>query len=142
MSLINKHRFITAQLIFTLSIATAILIGFQVSSVDAKDDKESEVEIMMHAAHKGKKGVRDAPLELLQDEVKKDAPNWKILATNVKPLAKIGAAIKDNRTYTSNPAPYIAAVKALTVAAEKEDVAGARAAVDGLMKSCAGCHRE
>ena len=130
-----------SQLVVAISLSAAALIAMQASSGDAKPTEESVVEKMMQAAHKGKKNLRDAPLEIVQDEVKKDSPDWALLATNTKPLAELGAAIKDNQSYTSRPGPYIAAVKALSVATEKKDVAGARTAVAGLMRSCAGCHK-
>ena len=136
-----SQRFGGAYLVVAITLSVALLIGVQASSGDAKPTEESVVEKMMQAAHKGKKNERDAPLEIVQDEVKKDTPDWDRLVANAKPLAELGAAIKDNRSYTSNPAPYIAAVQALTAAAEKKDVAAARTAVAGLMTSCAGCHK-
>jgi hypothetical protein len=133
-------------MVVAASVSIAVFIGMNASQGDAKDgdakDKEeSKVEQMMLAAHKGKKDVRDAPLEIVQDEVKKESPDWDLLAKNTKPLAELGAEIKDNKGYTSRPGPYIAAVKALGDATQKKDVAGARTAVAGLMKSCAGCHK-
>ena len=139
-----KRRFAGQAVVIAVSVAATLLIAVQTSKGDGKDKKdkeESKVEKMMHAAHKGKEDVRDAPLEIVQDEVAKDSPDWALLAKSTKPLAALGAEIKDNVNYTSRPGPYIAAVKALGEATDKKDVDAARLAVAGLMKSCAGCHK-
>lgn len=136
-----RSRFGGQLLVVAAGATAAFLFGMQASSGDAKDKEESKVERMMQAAHKGKKDVRDAPLEIVQDEVEKDRPDWDLLAANIKPLAALSLEIKDDVNYRSRPGPYVAAVKALTAATEKKDIAGARTAVAGLMKSCAGCHR-
>lgn len=130
------------QFVLLATLSAGIFVGVRASAVDAKDKKEGEVKKMMQLAHKGEKGLRDAPLEIVQDETKKDEPDWALLKKNIQPLAELGAAIKDDVSYTSNPGPYIAAVKALSVAVEKHNGKDARAAVQGLMESCAGCHRE
>jgi hypothetical protein len=99
--------------------------------------KEPDVKKMMQRAHKGK----TSPLAIVQDEVKRDMPNWILLEKNTKPLTELAGAIKDNETYTSRPGPYVAAIKLLSSATEKKDLEQARRAVAALDKSCAGCHR-
>jgi len=146
MSLVLKnagcHRVGGAHIVVIGSLLAAILVTVLVTTSDSKEkDEESKVEKMMKAAHKGEKDVRDAPLEIVQDEVKKDNPDWDLLAKNTKPLAELGSMIKDKRNYISDPRPYIAAVNALTVATNDKDVQQAREAVKGLMNSCAKCHK-
>lgn len=126
--------------IVAAGVAAVMLLELQVVSGNPKKDDKEKVKKMMQAAHKGEKDVRDAPLEIVQDEVAKDAPNWEVLVANTKPLAELAAAIKDNESYTSRPGPYVDAVKALSAANEKKNVEEARASVGKLMKSCAGCH--
>ena len=138
----KTQRFGGTQLAILGSLLVAIALLVVSSPGVSKEPEESEVEQKMRAAHKGEKDKRDAPLELIQDEVKRDNPDWALLAKNTKPLAELSLLIKDNVNYTSQPGPYIASVKALAVATEAKDLTKARAAVAGLMKSCAGCHRE
>ena len=138
---LGRHRFGGTHVVVVGSLLAAIVIAAFATKGDGKEDKGSKVEKMMIEAHKGKEGVRDAPLEIVHDEVKKDNPDWTLLAKNTEPLAKLGSMIKDNRTYTSDPGPYIAAVKALQAATKDKDLKQARAAVGGLMNSCARCHK-
>lgn len=128
--------------IMSAGVAAVMLLGLHATSANPKEEEKAKVKKMMQAAHKGEKDKRDAPLEIVQDEVAKDAPNWEVLVANTRPLAELAAAIKDNETYTSMPGPYVDAVKALSAANEKKSLEEARASVANLMKSCAGCHRE
>ncbi len=143
---LGSHRFGSTNMVVVGSLLAAMVVAVFATSGeskggDSKEKEESKVEKMMKAAHKGEKDLRDAPLEIVQDEVKKDKPDWDLLAKNTKPLAELAGMIKDKRNYTSDPRPYIAAVKALTVATNAKDVGQARAAVKGLMNSCAKCHK-
>jgi len=137
----KSHRFGGTHIVVVGSLLAALVVAVFATSGDSKEKEESKIEKMMKATHKGEKDVRDAPLEIVQDEVKKDNPDWELLAKNTKPLAELAGMIKDKRNYTSDPRPYIAAVKALTAATNAKDVEQARAAVKGLMNSCAKCHK-
>ena len=131
-----------------LSICTLVLANSLLFSGETEEEKKPskepvaaekvDVKKLMQAAHKGK----DAPLTLIRAEVKKESPDWKLIASKTAPLVKLSGEIKDNVSYTSRPGPYVAGVKALKAATAKEDTAKARLAVDALMKSCAGCHRD
>jgi hypothetical protein len=130
-----KSRIVTIVALAAITLS----LSWAVPGDAAKEKKEEDpVKKMMQAAHKGE----NSPLSIVKAQVALDTPNWELLATNTLPLAELAAAIKDNRTYTSNPGPYVAAVKALAAAAEQQNLAGARQAVVGLNRSCAGCHRD
>ena len=137
----GSHRFGGAHTVVVGSLLAAIVVAVFATSGNSEEKEESKIEKMMKATHKGEKDVRDAPLEIVQDEVKKDSPDWALLAKNTKPLVELAGMIKDKRDYKSDPRPYIAAVKALTAATNDKDVEKARAAVSGLMNSCASCHK-
>ncbi|MEQ8785701.1 MAG: hypothetical protein RIC55_05360 [Pirellulaceae bacterium] len=118
-------------------VGMLLLVGMGVSAED-KEAESPSVKKLMQAAHKGEK----SPLSLIKTEVKKEAPDWELILTKSNALAELADAIKDNVNYTSRPGPYVKSVKTLRESAEKQDAAAARVAVSGLMKSCAGCHRD
>lgn len=112
-------------------------IGLAISQTHADKKNEPNVKQLMQKAHKGK----SSPLAIVQAQVKLDRPDWTLVSNNAKPLLELAMAIKDNQSYTSNPAPYVRSVKALMAAAKSKNIAKARLASAGLSKSCAGCHR-
>lgn len=119
-------------------LLTAMVVFISASRADKEEASvEPNVKKLMQAAHKGK----TSPLAIVTAQAKLDSPDWLLLEKNSQPLAELAAAIKDNQSYTSQPKPYVDAVKLLMAATKEKDVDKARDAVAGLTKSCAGCHR-
>jgi hypothetical protein len=102
-----------------------------------------DVEAMMKKVHAGK----DAPLARTRAELKKDAPNWEVLAKDAKAFTEMGGLMRRAypMTYTAR-SPYWYAVEyaergeALVKAAKGNDRPAATAAFAGLSKSCSACH--
>jgi hypothetical protein len=134
---------------YVLAISAAVMIStvcISLASVKGLDTKKrskkepTTVKSLMLAAHKSTDD-RPAPLRIVQDEVERKQPNWKLLVRNTKPLSKLAEAIKNKRfAYKGLGAPYVKHVAALALAAKTRDLPRARMAMSGIQKSCAACH--
>lgn len=133
-----------AMIVPTGALLLATILGFSAHSTTeaAKDEKKKSVKELMIAAHKAPKG-KQSPLEIVQVQLKADKPNWKLIATNTKPLQALADAIKDTPVigYRGPTKPYVNGVTSLQAAAKKQDLKKGRNAMKGIVESCASCHK-
>ncbi|MCR9117263.1 MAG: hypothetical protein NXI22_10000 [bacterium] len=128
----------TASALFAATLLVFPIASFSIASAA---EKKNEVKELMIAAHKAPKG-KTSPLQKLQAEFKKDAPNWETIGANTKPLAKLAAVIKDKSFgYRGPTKPYVDAVAKLKTASSDNDIIKGRAAIAAISQSCASCHR-
>lgn len=127
------------KILFAVACLASLTVFAGITTFAEKKAKPKELSVkeLMQKAHKGK----DSPLVVVKTQVKLDQPDWALVLKNTKPLSELAGKIKDNRTYTSHPGPYVKAVKQLAAAAKEKNHAKAKLAITGLNKSCAGCHR-
>ena len=117
-----------------------ILAMFGAAAFAADEPKKAltkkEVGKMMKDVHKGAK----SPHVNVDAELKKDEPDWDVIAKGAKSFNEMSAAFARVDLGYSSPAKYNAAAKALTKAAGDKDKKAATEAVASMNKSCSSCH--
>jgi len=136
----------TAKIAMIVPAAALLLVTFfaliSERDVQAAKKKKPTVKELMLAAHKAPKGKK-APLQIVQDQLKSERPDWILIATNAKPLAVLANAIKGTSVlnYKGPTKPYVDGVALLQAAVKKHDLTKGRAAMNDLIRSCVNCHK-
>jgi cytochrome c556 len=131
-------------------ICGATLLGFLAVAgwmsrpAGAQDEEKPTIKQIMAKLHKGSK----APLKAVQTELKGESPDWSKVETEAKIIEKFGSFLPkaeaprgDQASYEKLAKGYEKNAKALKVAAEKQELADAKAAAKNLGGSCAACHK-
>jgi cytochrome c556 len=97
----------------------------------------------MDTLHKG----QNSPLNKVKAALKGESPDWAEVQKEAKLFAAFGAALPKNDPPRGEKADfeklakaYASAAKALEKSAEKEDLAGSRAAFKKISNACKACH--
>jgi len=125
-----------------MALALAFVAAAAVAGTGAEDPSIKDI---MAKLHKGPK----APIAVLKTNLGGDAPDWKAVhaaahefATLTEGLPKQEAPKGDQAGYEKLAVLYFENSKALDTAAEKEDLAGSKAAFGKLGASCKACHTQ
>jgi cytochrome c556 len=109
----------------------------------AQDDEKPTIKQIMAKLHKGAK----APLSIVKAELKGDSPDWSKVETEAKVIEKLGSFLPkseaprgDQASFEKLAKAYEKNAKALKVAAEKQELADAKAAAKNLGATCKSCH--
>jgi len=102
----------------------------------ARDLTHEDIAKLMKDIHRGSK----SPYALTSAELKKDKPDWDLLAKETRSFAEMGAAFKRAPLGYTSPAKYIRSAEALTKATAEKDKMAATTAFTGLTQSCGSCH--
>jgi cytochrome c556 len=121
-----------------------VVIGLAGRNVGAADDAPATIDKIMEALHKGRK----SPLATLKAAFKSQSPDWASVQKETKTYAKLAADMPKNdppkgdaAAYKKLAKTYASNAKALDDAAQKEDLAAAKAAFGKIGGSCMGCHK-
>jgi len=130
------------NLICTASVMCLLVVAGVVSR-GASDEAPATIEKIMDTLHKGKKST----LAALKTALKSQSPDWATVQKESKTYSKFAADLPKNDPPKGDPAAFkklakafAANAKALSDAAQKEDLAAANAAVRKLVGSCNSCH--
>ncbi len=128
--------------ICTVSVMCLLVIAGVVSR-GANDDAPATIEKIMDTLHKGKKSASS----VLKTALKSQSPDWATVQKEAKTYSKYAADLPRNDPPKGDPASFkklakafAANAKALSDAAEKEDLAEAKAALGKNGGSCKACH--
>jgi cytochrome c556 len=106
-------------------------------------NSDVSIKEIMDKAHKGNKSV----LSNLRKELGRTPPDWAKVDPLAKELESLGEALTkatpekgDKASWDKLAGGYHNDTKTLTSAADKKDVAGARASLGRLGKACKACH--
>ncbi len=109
----------------------------------AADEAKTTIKQAMTKIAKGKASA----IPSLKTALNAPSPDWKSIQANSKTVATCTEAIValkpskgDQANYTKLAKALAADATALNVSAEKEDLAGAKAAFGKIGGSCMGCH--
>ena len=133
-----------ALLCATSVLVMLLIAGLVTGPAGAQDDeKVPSVKKIMGVLHKGAKGH----LNKVKAALKGDSPDWAEVLKDAKAIAKNGAYLAkndppkgDKENWEKLAKAYASSGKALEEAAEKEDLAKAKAATKKLSTSCKTCH--
>ncbi len=123
--------------------AMCLLVIAGVVSRGASDETPATIEKIMDTLHKGKKSASS----VLKTALKSSSPDWATIQKEAKAYSKYAADLPKNDPPKGDPAAFkklakafAANAKALNEAAEKEDLAAAKAAFAKNGASCKTCH--
>jgi hypothetical protein len=117
------------------ALVCAALMMARGLTADEPTKPKDEVKEMMVKVHRGEKSA----LGRTTAELKKEKPDWELLAKDAKEFAAMGEKLKGTAAYTS-PAKYISRAAALDKAVGEKDQKAATEAFTGLNTSCSSCH--
>ncbi len=127
---------------FAMMAGVIALIGL--GSFAGAVEPSPSIKQAMGKLHKG----GTAALPSLKKALAQDSPDWKGISTTATLVSDLSAAITeqkppkgDQANYTKLAKAYASSAAALKTAAEKEDLAGAKAAMGKLQSSCMDCHK-
>lgn len=130
------------SLICTATVMCLVVIAGVVSR-GASDDAPATIDKIMETLHKGKKSAN----AVIKTALKSASPDWATVQKQTKIYSKYAADLDKNDPPKGNPAAFkklaktfAANAKALDDAAEKEDLAAAKAAFGKINVSCKTCH--
>jgi cytochrome c556 len=131
-------------------ICGATLLGFMAVAawtsrpVGAQDEEKPTIKQIMAKLHHRSKGA----LTTVKAELKSDSPDWSKVEADAKIIEKFGSFLPkaqaprgDQASYEKLAKGYEKNAKALKVAAEKQELANAKAATKNLGGSCQACHK-
>jgi hypothetical protein len=121
-----------------------VIAGLVTGPAGAQDDeKVPTVKKIMDVLHKGGK----AHLSKVKAALKKDSPDWAEVLKDAKAITKNGGYLAkndppkgDKESWEKLAKAYASTAKTLEEAAEKEDLAKARAASKKFGTTCKACH--
>jgi cytochrome c556 len=124
-------------------VAAGAVLCFVTSLCHSSSNSELSIKDIMDKAHKGNKSV----LGSLGKELGRTPPDWAKVDPLAKELESLGEALAkatpekgDKASWDKLAGGYHDDTKAIVSAADKKDVAGARAAFGRLRKACKACH--
>jgi cytochrome c556 len=127
----------------TSMMSLLLLIGIVSRSSGAAADDPAKIEKIMEALHKGRK----SPLNTLKAAFKNQSPDWATVQKEAKTYVKYAVDLPkndppkgDKASWKKLATAFATNSKALDAAAEKEDLAAAKAAFRKLGGSCKACH--
>ena len=130
------------SLICTASVMCLIVIAGVVSR-GASDDAPATIDKIMDTLHKGKKSAN----AVIKTALKSASPDWAKVQKEAKTYAKYSADLDkndppkgDSAAFKKLAKAFATNAKALSDAAEKEDLAAAKAAFGKINASCKTCH--
>ncbi len=130
------------SLICTVSVMCLLVIAGVVSR-GASDDAPATIEKIMDTLHKGKKSAN----AVIKTALKSQSPDWATVQKEAKTYTKYTADLDkndppkgDSAAFKKLAKAFAANAKALSDAAEKEDLAAAKAAFGKINGSCKTCH--
>ncbi|MGO8902417.1 MAG: cytochrome c [Isosphaeraceae bacterium] len=130
------------SLICTASVMCLLVIAGIVSR-GASDEPPATIEKIMDTLHKGEKSAN----AVLKKALKSQSPDWATVRKESRTYSKFAADLPKNDPPKGDPAAFkklakafAANAKALSDAAEKEDLAAANAAFRKIGGSCKSCH--
>ncbi len=130
------------SLICAVSVMCLVVIAGVVSR-GANDDAPATIEKIMDTLHKGKKSAN----AVLKTALKSQSPDWAKIQKEAKTYTKYPADLDknippkgDTAAFKKLAKAFAANAKALNDAAEKEDLAAAKAAFGKINGSCKTCH--
>ena len=130
------------NLICALSVMCLLVIAGVVSR-GANDESPAKIEKIMETLHKGKKSA----FSVLKTALKSSSPDWALIKKEAKTYSKYAADLPKNDPPKGESAAFkklakafATNAKAVSDAAEKEDLAAAKAALAKNGASCKACH--
>jgi cytochrome c556 len=118
----------------------AVLITNALSADEPKKEEsklaKKDIGKMMADIHRGEK----SSYSRVNAELKKDSPDWDVIAKETKSFAEMSAAFKKAPLGYTSPAKYISSAESLAKAASEKDKKAADTAFVGLTNSCNSCH--
>ena len=130
------------SLICTLIVMCLLVIAGVVSR-GANDDGPATIEKIMDTLHKGKKSAN----AVIKTALKSQSLDWATVQKEAKTYTKYTADLDkndppkgDSAAFKKLAKAFAANAKALSDAAEKEDLAAAKAAFGKINGSCKACH--
>jgi cytochrome c556 len=120
-----------------------VVAGVVSRSAGASDETPAAIDKIMETLHKGRK----SPLAALKTALKSQSPDWATVQKETKTYAKFAADLPkndppkgDSASFQKLAKTFAANAKALDDAAQKENLAAAKAAFGKLGGSCKSCH--
>lgn len=124
-------------------VLAAVIAAALVTGQAGAGDEAASIKDVMGKLHKGAK----APLAQLKTQLKAESPDWSAIQDETKDFVMFGAALAkfeppkgETSDYKKLATKYYDNAKALDDAAEKKDLAAARAAFSKISASCKECH--
>jgi Cytochrome C' len=124
-------------------VAAGAVLCFVTSLCHSHGNSDLTIKEIMDKAHQGNKSV----LRNLGKELGRPQPDWSKVDPLAKELESLGEALTkatptkgDKASWDKLAGGYHNDTTALASAADKKDVAGARAALKRLGKACKSCH--
>lgn len=131
------RRYVLAIALF--GAVALVASGLSADEPKKKDESKSskkDIGKLMKDIHRGEKSVYFR----VNVELKKDAPDWDVVAKGTKSFAEMSAAFKKAELGYTSPEKYISSAEALTKAAGEKDKKAVGVAFVGLTNSCSSCH--
>lgn len=142
--MIARSMFSKASLVaaVTLSIVAGIYAGRSAAfgQVRTAETKDRRVHELMDRVHHG----RRSPWKQLESLADQDKPTWDQIAKLMPRFNDMSKALADSpqKAVADASTKYVAAVKDLAAASDKQDAAALKDAVKSLKNSCADCHSQ
>lgn len=132
------------SLICAASVMCLLVVAGVVSrSAGASDEAPATIDKIMDTLHKGRK----SPLAALKTALKSQSPDWATVQKETKTYAKFAADLPkndppkgDSASFKKLAKSFASNAKALDDAAQKENLAAAKAAFGKIRGSCKSCH--
>ncbi len=126
-------------------LAVLLMAGLVAATAgSASDEQTPSIKKVMQTLHKGK----TSPLNTVKAALKRDSPDWTKVQKEAKLFATFGAALPkndppkgDKASFEKLAKAYASAAETLESSAKKEDLKGARDALNKITGSCAVCHK-
>ncbi len=137
-----KHRRLRNTALSTALGLGVLALAF--STASATDDAPPSIKKVMQVLNKG----GNAASGKLKKALSSGSPDWTTIKDSSKQFAELGTTLGKNDppkggadSWKSLTESYATDCKALDVAAQKEDLAGTKAAFQKLSTSCMTCHK-
>lgn len=130
------RRYVLAIALFGMAVLTTNALSAAEPKKEGKRPTSKEIGKLMADIHRGEK----SSYSRVNAELKKDAPDWDVIAKETKSFAEMSAAFKKAPLGYTSPAKYISSAESLAKAASEKDKKAAANAFVGLTNSCNSCH--